>query len=170
VILALDLATRSGWALGGPQDGCPKTGTWDFPGFSVGCLNATLASLHASVTQFCIAAKVRIVAIEAPLLLPKRSPHTAIGLISMVGVARCAAYQRGANVVLENVQTVRRHFIGEARPDNPKEAVLERCELLGWPAVDDNAGDAAALWCWAMSVYHPNWAPCGTPLFRRAVA
>lgn len=67
-----------------------------------------------------------------------------------------------------HVQTVRRHFLGTGRPKNPKEAVKRRCRDLNWPVEDDNAADAAALYCYVKSLACPDWSPKATPLFGKA--
>lgn len=170
MLLALDIATRTGWALGGPSDGSPRTGTWKLPGLDDMQLDRSLQVLDDSITGLCKIARVEIVAIEAPLMMQNRSAHTALGLISCAAVARCAAQRHGARIVMAQVQTVRRHFVGHGRPDDPKRAVMDRCKLLGWTVADDNAADAAALWSFAMSANYRHWAPKSTPLFGRAAA
>jgi Holliday junction resolvasome RuvABC endonuclease subunit len=164
-LLALDIAGLCGWALGGPADGAPRTGTWLLHGLDDYGLDRSLATLHETVREFCRCHSVEIVAIEAPMIPHNRSSHTAVALISLVAVARAAAHRHGSRLLLAHVQTVRKHFCGEGRPDNPKLAVMERCRLLGWSAADDNCADAAALWCWAMSKSYPRWSPKGTPMF-----
>lgn len=167
-LLALDIAQATGWARGGANDGAPFTGTWTLHGLDDWGLDRSLATLHETVREFCRCHSVEIVAIEAPMMPPGRSSHTALGLISLVAVARCAAQRHGARIMLGNVSTVRKHFVGQGFPDNPKQAVMDRCKLLNWPVADDNAADAAALWCWAMSKSYPRWAPKGTPMFKGA--
>ena len=64
--------------------------------------------------------------------------------------AICGPY--GVRTSESHVQTVRKHFVGAARPENPKKAVLERCYALGWlepDCKDDNRADALALWSFA---------------------
>src|SRR5690606_34904388 len=89
-----------------------------------------------------------------------------IGLAFMAGVvaaSRRVRFERG------HVQQVRRHFLGQGRPSNPKRAVMDRCRLLGWPVADHNCADAAALWCWAKSTYDKSFrVETGTPLFKGA--
>jgi len=170
-LLALDIAGLCGWALGGPSDGGPRTGTWLLHGLDDYGLDRSLATLHETVREFCRCHSVEIVAIEAPMMPQFRSAHTAVALISLVAVARAAAQRHGARIRVVHVQSVRKHFVGSGRPDNPKRAVMERCRILGWPVADDNAADAAALWAYAMSVSYPKWSPRSTPMFaERAIA
>lgn len=168
MLLALDIASLTGWALGGPADGAPRTGTWLLHGLDDYGLDRSLATLHETVREFCRCHAVEIVAIEAPMTPQGRSAHTATALISLVAVARAAVQRHGARLRLVHVQTVRKHFVGQGRPDNPKQAVMDRCRLLGWQFEDDNAADAAALWAYAMSLHYPKWSPQSTPLFRGA--
>lgn len=170
MLLGLDIATKTGFAFGGTADGAPRTGVWRLPGLDANTIDRSLSALHESVRQLCGAAGVEIVAIEAPLQIDSRSARTALGLISLCAVARAAAHRHGAQVRMVHVQSVRKHFVGNGRPANPKQAVMDRCDLLGWKFEDDNAADAAAVWAYGMSVSYPKWSPRGTPLFGRAAA
>ena len=66
----------------------------------------------------------------------------------------CGPY--GIRTAIGNVQTVRKHFLGQARPEEPKAAVIKRCHLMGLmpdDCYDDNRADALALWDYAAATY-----------------
>ena len=64
-------------------------------------------------------------------------------------------------------QSVRKHFVGHGRPENPKAAVMARCRQLGWPIRNDHEADAGALWSFTQSVLDPSFAYKMTPMFAR---
>lgn len=167
-LAAFDVASATGVAFGGQGSSCPSFITWKLPPLSD--LDRAMVSLFDSVSQLLGLIKAKHVYIEAPLYITGRSQQTALDLISLAAVARCAAHRHGARVRLVHVQTVRKHFVGAGRPENPKQAVMQRCRLLGWTPADDNQGDAGALWAYGMAQVYPKWSPRSTPLFGRKVA
>lgn len=166
MLIAFDPSTvRFGVALGKPEDAAPKSLVWRLPGADAIVIDRMLAGVADSITSLCKVVKPTHVVIEAPIVTFDRSAHTMIALMQLTGVARAMAKRGGAEIIMVASQTVRKHFVGAGRPENPKRAVIERCRLLGWEPEDDNAADAMATWCWGMSSLFPGWAPKGTPLF-----
>lgn len=171
MILAADPScTRFGLALGGPENGKPRAWTVRLPGADDHVLDRTLGNAADTVSLLCRTSGVKIVAIEAPIVIADRSAHTMVALMQLSGAVRAAAHRAGCKVMMVASSTVRKHFVGHGRPENPKQAVMDRCRLLGWEFQDDNSADAAAVWCHAMSITYPKWAPNGTPLFAGAAA
>lgn len=176
MLLALDLSSvATGFAFGDESCGAPKTGVWRLPGAADDVFDRTLSVLGESIVSLCRVIKAKWVAIEAPIIAygseKNRSAHTAATMLLLTGVARGAAYtatKRNASLVASS--TVRKHFVGQGFPDNPKQAVLARCRLLGWQVEQHDAADAAALFAYEMSVHEPKWAPRSTPLFGRSAA
>lgn len=168
-IMALDLATRTGFAIGKPggairsgsvrlrdsedinSRGFRKLGIWLRDQFSV--------------------EMPELVMIEAPLPVgamidwdggdghrPKfrSNPNTIFFLNGLVSGAHTICGPYGVRCLEASVQTVRKHFVGHARPENPKAAVIARCRQLGLMASqnkDDNEADALALHDYAVSTY-----------------
>ncbi len=166
MLIALDASTvKTGFAFGGPDDGAPKGGVWRGLGADEMVFDRTLAGYSESLSLLIRATKAKRVLIEAPMMISDRSAHTAMALIQLTGALRASAHRAGTIVSLVAVQTVRKHFVGNGRPEYPKRAVQDRCKQLGWGVEDDNAADAAALWSYGMSLYYPSWAPRATPLF-----
>ncbi len=169
-LLALDVSSkRTGYAFGTDAGTpAPRASCWAMPGD--GDLHRARAALATSIASLCGLIHPAVVVIEAPLQIFGRSAHTAFVLTALYGAASAAAHNSGAAVYDANVQTWRKHFTGQARPDNPKQATIDRCKLIGWEPKNDDEADAMGLWHWGMSTYFRHWRQVGTPLFRGAAA
>ena len=175
-ILALDLATRTGWARGAPGQR-PVSGSVQF-GKPEASNNAVFA--HALTwTSTLLESKPRPTVIIIEGLLPYYAKQGATSrktherLSGLHAIVRAVAYLRGIYEVSDaGAQQVRRHFIGEGSlaRDAAKLAVIHRCNKLGWNPVDDNAADALALWDFACCVMNPELSIKRTPLFERESA
>lgn len=145
--LGLDLSkTRTGWAMDALAGGAPPR---------MGSL-PRVASTDRMLHEFAVwlsttirAHEIEAVAIEAPLY--GGVPLTAeIGeaLIGLATHAMSVCWFRSVPLHKPGSQQVRRFFVGEGRPANPKEAVRRRCADLGWTPANDDESDAAATWAW----------------------
>jgi Holliday junction resolvasome RuvABC endonuclease subunit len=178
MLIAIDASTRStGFAFGGPGDGCPRGGVWPLPGCDEHTFDMTLARITESVGELCRMVRAEHLMIEAPLLLvdQQHAAATAMALIQLTGAIRAAAKRQGCKVRLAAVQTVRKHFIGTAhlKRAEAKAATIARCKQLGWPVADgegrdsDDRADANAVWAYGMALLYPKWAPQTSPLFAK---
>lgn len=190
---ALDIATKTGWccdaAPDAPEGAPPASGVWHLPGLQDP--DASLKSrvlLKRYVRALIRVYELNVLVVEAPMAghagsdRPKPS-WLVIEMPKLIGAAEdacvdweectCGGILRhreacpAPRVMLRqaSVQTARRHFVGHGRPDHPKLAVMRRCKDLNWPVQDDNAADAAALYCLVKSMACKGWAPKATPLF-----
>jgi hypothetical protein len=165
IVLALDLATKTGWAVGG--GGMPETGLHVLPTGHRG--HAFLGFnkwLYDKVDQ----TGAQMIAYEKPLFGGKgvkMREEVVMKLVGLAAMAEMIGASRGVPVVVVAVQPVRKAFLGHGRPANPKQAVLDRCKLLGWETGgDDNRGDAAALWHWARATHDRTYnIETGNPVF-----
>jgi len=172
-ILALDLATRSGWARGAPGTR-PLSGSTQF-GRANASDNAVFAhAMTWASTLFERKPRPTIVIIEG--LLPhhakqgETSQRTRDRLSGLHAIVRAAAHLHGIyEISTAGAQQVRRHFIGDGslQRDAAKRAVIHRCSKLGWNPVDDNAADALALWSFACGLLDPEWSLKLSPLFNK---
>ena len=176
LILALDLATRTGWALGRPGDATPLSGSVRFAreGASMG---AVFAGCRNWLGQFLDEHDdVELIVFEAPMdpmlfVGRPRRPETARQLIGLAAIVEERTYDRGYDVREARVSDIRRHFIGaNLKRRAAKDATIEACRRLGWAPVDDNAADALALWHYQASILDPKLALQTSPLFRRRCA
>ena len=93
-------------------------------------------------------------------------------LAGLHAIVRGVAHIRGGGEIemaCYSVGDIRAHFIGERglRRAQAKQAIVTRCEQLGWPAVDNNAADALAAWSLACSIVDPAQAIKVSPLFNQ---
>lgn len=162
-IFALDLGVNTGFAIGGPGDASPVSG-------SVALKKAgqerrvALGNMIAWLDAEWRKQRPALVVKEAPLVLGgfgkrKNSQETVLMTYGLHGVveAMCERF----SLRLEDVHnaTVRKHFIGRGRMGDrnaTKVAVIQRCRLLGYMpkgCVDDNRADALAVWDYAAHVF-----------------
>jgi hypothetical protein len=164
-ILALDIATRTGWAIGLAGE-MPRSGA------------VTIRKPHDPLrtAAFKLATFIRdmhkleggldLVVYEQPLdprvkfetERPQNGEALVLPWIIMGGVGTiCGFYEIRAEEA--NRQTTLKHFTGKARHGSraaAKDAVLKRCHLLGYlprDCKDDDRGDACALHDFASARY-----------------
>lgn len=170
-ILALDIASRTGWAFGRPGE-YPLSGSVRLapPGASNGAIGRGMLRW---LTDFITVSKPDILYYEVPLdprhMGSKTTFKTARILLGLPFLVETIAEARGIYRLREaGVQDVRKHFCGTPRPKDKKAAVLARCRQLRWDPVDDNAADALALWDFACAIEAPGVAIATAPLFQPA--
>lgn len=174
-VLALDVASVLGWARGGIGS-TPVGGS-----LRLASKGASHAAICAAFGRWLIALTKQkplpdVVAIEA--LLPhgamkgKRTENHDL-LAFLQGVALHVLFERGIyRIEFYRAVDVRGFFIHDRslKRDAAKRETVRMCRALGWPADDDNAADACALWAYAGAHIDPRAALLPTPLFGRAVA
>lgn len=168
-ILALDLAARSGWAMGCVRDAAPRFGSVRLanPGASMG---AIFSNCHKWLGGFD---GVDVVVFEAPMqpsfMAGRTNAHTIRILIGIAAITEEFFFSRGVDVREAQVGDVRRHFIGSNKHKRvaAKALTISGCRRLGWNPPDDNAADALALWHYQASIFEPRLALQTSPLFRR---
>ena len=167
-VLALDLATTTGWAYGAPGS-IPKFGHLRFakPGASRaetyrafrGWLNAKWAKAPDMIVY------------ESPAVPSIMAGKTNIDTIKLlVGLAEHLeewAYQR-IELREARVADVRVHFIGQnMKSAFAKAKTFEQCHVLGWKVENNDEADACALWDFQCAWLNPKLAAYSTPLFRK---
>lgn len=166
-ILALDLATATGWACGSLEPlpiihgvlKLPKTGE-DIGRF----LYAFREWLGHAIEE---TAPTEII-FESPILRGENGIAALRKLYSLAGVTEMIALDYKIPVSEANLTSIRQFFIGTARA--PKEIIgkEKRRQWLkaktvaegrrrGFRVVDDNDGDALALLAFALSLKHPGF-------------
>lgn len=162
LIYALDLATKTGFAIGAPG-AKPRSGVVKLKDPEDEAARA-MRNIGCFLRDQFTVETPDLVVYEAAMTSGAMLNHgnasvTADFAWQLVGAveAICGCY--GVRTVPANVQTVRKHFTGRARYDSRKEAkraVVQRCHLLGlMPRAknDDNQADALAIWNWAEARY-----------------
>jgi hypothetical protein len=175
-VLALDLATTSGWALGIPG-GDPRCGSVRFGRSGDSEDDVFEAALRWALKFFAVELNSEdepLVVLER-LLPPQARPGTTSRavrdrLAGLHGIIRAAARHNGIrDIRTATVNDVRNHFIqmSGAKRAAAKLQVRHQCELLGWRVNDDNAADAAALWSYQCALLNPMTGLRVSPLFRK---
>jgi hypothetical protein len=173
-ILALDLATNTGWAMGRLGDRIPAFGSIRF-GRARDCSHeARFAHAIEWTSDFLKRNKIDVLTFEEPLHFGLRrgasragNDEVAFGLAAIVqGVAHLRAVY---DIRAEPTIDVRRFFLG----DNPKRAqakreTVGRCRAFGIAVENDNEADAVALWHFQCAQIRPQLGLRTSPLFAGA--
>ncbi len=168
-VLALDLASVTGWAFGEPGDR-PKYGSQRFA--SAGASHEAVFFAAARwMSNACDDLAPDVVVWEAPLatIFKRGSTNTATTtlLYGLPAVMGMTAYAHDVfDIRKADTRDVRLHFIGS----NPKRVkakpmVMQQCHTMGWPVTDDNQADALATWHYMCSLLEPSIAVRPLPLF-----
>lgn len=147
ILIALDLSTRTGIAIGETSGGplC-HTEVLGKPGESHG--HRFSQALH--MTKRLIEQHgPDVIAIEAPIVTGAKGGQERAQLA--LGLRACVmgiCHIRGVRFVEYPVQTIRKHFIGQGnlKRTEAKAAVMKRCRQLGWHVDSTDEADAAAVW------------------------
>jgi hypothetical protein len=169
-ILALDVATVTGWARGSPDDESPASGFVRF-GSTESSPNAIFGAAMLWLSDF-MRQEPRPTALVLEALLPPQAKlgatSTAVRdrLAGLHGIARAVAHLRGIYDITDaSVLEVRHHFCGDRGAG--KEGVFDKCKALGWPVRDLNESDACAIWSYGCALKKPETALRVSPLFGR---
>lgn len=168
-VLALDLATTTGWAAGVPGS-IPLCG---HVRFSKG--GASHAETYREFRKW-LEAMVKhhrmspdLIVYESPAVPSFMGGKTNISTTRLLfGLAEHLeewCYDR-YDLRQASVSQVRAHFIGQnMKAKIAKPLTLERCQQMGWPATTTDESDAAALWSFQCAWLNPQLAWRHTPLF-----
>jgi hypothetical protein len=171
IILGLDLATTTGWAIGAPGE-TPRCGSLRF-GKPDSSSDAIFADALRWLSEFLRSERPDSIMLEAMLppqaMKGETSRATRDRLAGLHGVVRGVAHCRGIyDIGTVSTLTARHHFCGARSAD--KSDVHDKCRALGWPANDHNAADACAVWSFACGLVAPESALLVSPLFKRRAA
>lgn len=163
-ILALDFATKTGWAYA-DAEACadwPMLPQQPVPSRLLGGVkNLGPVDIHrpgklmAWVSDLCLWPGVDAIYYEAPLIHAHKGADQTRLAFNYDGVLRALGYSRSILTVAVSVSSVRAPFIGRVKGRREvKQAVMERCRAR-FPQVDlvdDNHADALAVLDYAVSV------------------
>lgn len=145
-ILALDLATRLGWACGRP-DGEPSYGTKVLP--STGEDIGRFAEAYNEwLLDMITLESPGLVVFEAPILAGQTTLTTARKLTGLAWHTEFVCRLREIRCAEHHLQSVKKFFAGSGRAD--KAAMIAAARRQGWDPKDDNAADALGLWACAV--------------------
>jgi len=171
-ILALDLATRTGYARGRVGE-TPISASIRFG--KHGARDSTIFGEAIYWIGDLLEHDLPDVLIIEDMLSPlamrnETSRAVRDRLAGLHGIVKGLAHRYGVGeIATASVGDIRAHFIGyrSLQRREAKQAVMDRCKALGWDCPDDNAGDALALWSYACALIDPKWALQVSPLFNK---
>jgi len=133
-ILALDLATKTGWAHSDGPSGVQSfaLSRGESPGMR-------FLKFRGWLDRVATEAPFQVVAYEQPHL---RGGHATEVLAGMVGILQAWAADHGIETVMRHSGEIKRHATGKGNAN--KDAMIETAKERGWSPEDDNEADA--LW------------------------
>src|SRR6266404_7236571 len=161
-VMAVDLASTSGWAVGEPG-GTPAHGSVRFASAGTSHEAVFAAAMKWAVEKIA-RYKPSLVVWEAPIPTSfKRGAsnvNTTTLLYGLPAIVGCAAYQHGIyDIRKATTRDVRLHFIGQnPRGHIGKKLVMRQCAAMGWEVADDNEADALATWSYMCALIEPKLA------------
>ena len=176
-ILAIDLATKTGWCRGRigelPEFGSINFGWGETKARAASSSDDVFASAMEWMTEL-LDPLPDILILESMLppeaMKNKTSRQVRDRLAGLHGIIRGVARRKGVGEITEAaVGDVRAHFTGMRgmKRDEAKRSVIDRCQGLGWDVANDNEADACALWSYACALIDPVTALSVVPLFNR---
>ncbi len=177
-ILAIDGATRFGWAVGVAGQ-IPRSGSRLFAKGAGASHGAVFAGALTFIAEMVKSESPDIIVIEKPLNPEFTKGFSSISNVEVsFGIAACiegmAYVSRIFKFEQPTVGQIRSHFIGKnIRGDEGKQAVWRKCVAMGWmSAADDDISldrsDALAVWSYAEHAYAPKLAQPVDDLFLKA--
>lgn len=150
IVLALDLATKTGVAVGGAGQ-CPALFTENLGGANHAArFYAAMVLAQTLIRQH----RPDLVAIETPVVAGVKGSADRILMTAGLRAAVLGVCHRHMVRWCDvNVLSVRKHFIGTAKLKRAeaKRAVVDECRRRGWPVRGDDEADAAAIWDYALA-------------------
>ncbi len=153
-VLALDQASKTGWALGTIEGGIASCGSNKVKGDEVGHF---LVAFEDWLRVFLDENPVDLIVFEKPILPGQTQLSTLRKLYYLSGHIEVAAIRRGIEVRECFMQEWRSKFIGTSRAPRDilkhsdrqkwiKARSLDRCKELGYPATNHDEADACGIW------------------------
>lgn len=149
ICLALDMATRFGWAAGDLR-GQPTFGSVNL-GEAGSKHGARFFQALIEVQRLVNEHRPKLIMIEAAIPAgPKGSAARAQLAMGYRAQVHLVAFRAGIRIDEAHIATVRSHFVGKLSKGrkNAKAKTIEQCIDLGWNVDDDNQADALALWAY----------------------
>lgn len=142
LVLALDLSTHVGWALGRDFE-TPLCGVWTL-GKMVTGLGRIASSLAGELEGTIQVHRPDALIFEAPLPQQKRdTQEIARLLIGLALVTEMICHEQGVPCTEEFPKTARQLVLGNGNVS--KDQIVNWCWSMGWSPADDNAADALLL-------------------------
>lgn len=165
-LLALDQATKTGYAYGRPGEQ-PVFGSRDFGG-GPGGNGEVIDKFRGWLLEICYEIKPRAICFESPYVpRPKKNPQpgdmminplTLRRLFAIAGEVEAVAWRLQIECLEATTIEICKFFTGRGShggPDNKKAALMARARQYGWDVQDTDAADAVGLWAMAENIFDP---------------
>jgi Holliday junction resolvasome RuvABC endonuclease subunit len=150
-IIGLDISKQSTGVAIGDASSAPRNFRSSFKGGSIGALGHNFRTWFR---ELLIIEKPDFVCIEAAFVGKTDDAYTATLMLGMNFTAQSVAAGRGIPCETVAVQTWRKAFLGQGRPENPKRAAIKQCSLLGWNVEGNHdRAEACGVFAWG-HIYH----------------
>lgn len=152
-LLALDIATTTGYAVDMPSGGDrPLFGNFKVDSDGGDALGRAFAQFRRDLLGLISLHQPEVIAFEAALTERLHGLDASLLLLGLGAMVELTGFELDLDVYSCDVSTVRRHFVGSAYPKNPKVVVMDRCKLLGWSPKTFDESDAGAVWDYAKAM------------------
>lgn len=164
IVLALDVATRTGWAAGR----ICSTPVWGTQQFGRGKSNGdVLYAYRIWLLEKIDEVQPELICFESPFMPTvdsqfaqegARNALTVRRLFGFAGITEATCVERHIRCYEARPSEIIHHFIGGRVPkkrEEKKAAAVAMCKRLGFDVADDDEADAVALWCYAESIFEP---------------
>lgn len=167
LILALDISkTCTGIAYGRPGD-APR-----FLSIKGADIDETAAMMKLGrwLIEWSKVERPDHVFYEAPIDRVLSSAHTTIVLAKMTGMVEFIFGMKGIPARKANIQKVRATFLGQGRPEEPKQHAKLMCEALGWRPTNLDEADAGGVFYFGAIQVGGGAATFASPMLKAKVA
>lgn len=152
-VLALDLALTTGWAADMPSGGDkPCFGHFKTDSDGGEALGRAFFECRRNVLELIGLHEPDLIVFEAALSERVHGLDTSLLLLGLGAMVELVGFEQDLDVYSADVQTVRRHFVGQGFPKNAKQVVFDRCRSLGWNPQTFDESDAGAVFDYAKAM------------------
>ena len=173
-LLSLDIATKTGFAVGSLDEGVVEHGVFLIPKSYQHDMGMFGAYWRRALTDIIDRFGPKEIYFEAPNLHgAETNVWTLRKLYGLPMVLALLAFDRSIPLEEINSSEISSHFLGKGYPmksEHRKKATMAMCLKRGWTVEDDNNADALALLDCAIARKYPNHALQATPLFNQRMA
>ena len=150
-ILALDLATNTGWCVGAPG-GVPVLGTEKLPS-TADDVGAFISAYNRWLLQTLCDTAPALVIYEQPSIFSKTTPATVIKLNGLASHTELVCHDHVPRLKYRQVNPSRlkKFWTGNGRAE--KSDMVAMARRYGFAVTDDNQADAVSAWCYAVFCY-----------------
>lgn len=146
-VIALDLATTTGWALHTPGMERPFFGTVRLPG-KAGDIGRRCEALRLFLADQHKMHKLTHIVFEAQHVAAKMDIDTLCMLLALGGMAEWFAHRCGIRIFKSHISEWRKHFLGRGsgfKDTSPKELAIRKCAEFGWYIDVHDAAEACGV-------------------------